>query len=473
MATASITYDYKNFYWNDYRYGMTSRHSQNSGEYLSPPNGYINYYGYYHFNTTVPYLKSIRVHYTVYSNNYRIIGSYNHGLYVRVGSSWYLAGSVSMTYKTSDDSNYSYMGETDIDVTVNRSNVTDWCIVPTSLPNGSYEWWPTCDVGDGRLTITENLECNEFIDSNYISNIIEGNKLTERADNTTAENYINTFYNNMGPKVLTLEIDDNLVDATEVYVNIDGTPVKISHPAKVASGSCSWSSGGSYYDRPIAFSFVAEQSAYVTKITTSSSDNSYLNKRFIIDSTTGETIIITSDIISGLIVGRKYYYILEIYDRDYNDANFTANILLYYSSASKQTLEDMIKINGTETSLSFTKTDSMRQNFCGLIKLDVPTLPANMYFMMYNIKVSSSYQDGFMSIYDSDGNQLYRVDDNSSGWEKLLASHPTLGNKKTYNYDPLIMTTKSHSNGPFYIEFRKLGLSGTSMMNYTIEWGSL
>lgn len=473
MATASITYDYPNFYWDNYRYGITSRHSQNSGEYLSPPNGYINYYGYYHFNNTVPYLKSIRVHYTVYSNNYRIIGSYNHGLYVRVGSSWYLAGSVSMTYKTSDDSDYSYMGETDIDVTVNRANVTDWCIVPTSLPSGSYEWWPTCNVGDGRLTITESLECVDFIDSNYISNIIQGNKLTTRTDNTTVENYISTFYNTMGPKVLTLEIDDELVDATEVYVNIDGTPTKVTHPAKIATGSCNWTSGGSFYDRVIVFAFTAEYSTYVTKITRSSSDDSYLNRRIIVDSTTGNTIIVTSDILSGLTVGRKYYYILEAFDGGYNDTNFTANILLYYTPDSKQTLQNMLNINGTETSLSFTKTDSMRQNFCGLIKLDVTTLPANMYFMMYDIKVSSNYQDGFMSIYDSDGNQLYRVDDNSSGWSKLLESHPTLGNKKTYSLDPLIMTTESHSNGPFYIEFRRLSLSGTSMMNYTIEWGSL
>jgi len=452
---------------------MSSKHSQNSGEYLSPPNGYINYYGYNHFTTPIPYLKSIRVHYKIYCDNYRIIGNYNHGLYVRVGSSWYLAGSVSMSYTTSDDSEFSYMGETDIDVTVNRANVTDWCIVPTSLPNGTYEWWPQENVGNGRLTIQESITENTMIDSNYLTNIIRGNTLTTRSSSTTVESYINTFYNSFAPKVITLDIDNDLIDATEIHVNIGGTVKKITNNAKVATGSCDWSSG-STYDRTILFSFTAEFSSYRFNIAENSSDNSYIRYQMLIDSSTNETIKIQSNnIISDLVVGRKYYILLDNYDSDYNDT-LSVDILLYPLVDIRNTLENMLEITGTQTALSFTETGTMKQNFCGLIKLNVTTLPKNMYFMMYNFKVSSTYQDGFMAIYDSEGNQLYRCDDDSSGWTSLQSSHPTLGSKTTYQArDPLIITTKNHSNGPFYVEFRKLSLSGTSTMNYTIEWGSL
>jgi len=170
MATASITYDYDYGYSDYWRYCIQSRHTSNSGEYISPPVSYVDRYGYCHFNKPIPTLKKISCTYHFYSSTTYFF-NVSHALYVRVGNSWYSTSSFTLTRKTSDDPEYSYMAEYKINVAVNRNNVTDFCILPTSMPSSASTWSSWADTTDSYLKITESLECNEFIDSNYISNI--------------------------------------------------------------------------------------------------------------------------------------------------------------------------------------------------------------------------------------------------------------------------------------------------------------
>lgn len=479
MATASITYDYPNFYWNpSYRYGMESRHTQTSGEYLSPPNSYISYYGYNHFTTAIPYLKSIRVHYKVYCNNYRIIGNYNHGLYVRVGSSWYLAGSVSMSYTTSDNSSYTYMGETDIDVAVNKSNVTDWCIVPTSLPNGSYEWWPSENVGDGRLTIQESLTEVALEENNFLTNIIK-DASAPRSENTMVSNYLSSFYNSIIPKALTVTMGDEYVDVTEIYVNMDNATKKITENAISATNSWSWTSSPCY-DGVLLYSFTATCETYAYKSSYNSSDDSYPSDFLVYNATTMQKInkLYNSNtgeyIIGGLTVGTKYYILLEVYDSSKDDESLSVDIMMYPLPDIVSMIETNLQITGTVSSLSYSESGTRRYNQNKLIKLNVEKIPVDTYFMMYGLNYGSTNYDGFIGIYDKYGRQIVYCDDASSRWTSIQSTHPELYAKSSYiTRDPLYITTEELTNGPFYIEYRTLGLSGTNIMNYNLEWGSL
>lgn len=470
MATASITYDYPYINNSKYKYGIESLSSSDVS--TSTPNSYINKFWWYRFNTSIPKFKKIKLIYTFWCDKSSLITSYDHGLYYRTSTSgsWTLFTKFRMTRQTSDDSNYAYMAKYELNIDM-ATSVRDICIEPTSGPNGSYTWSSVIDIES--ITLQESFTDNAVTNSDYLTNVFIGNSIKTRSSSEKVEDYLKTLYKNMNPKVLTLSVDNELVNATEVHVNIDGEIKKVTQSASVATGTWSWTSS-SFYDGIILFSFTAENNCYGIN-TIHTGTNSHIHSKFIVDSTTNQTTEISStDVISGLTLNRKYYILIYVVNSSGTTETASVDVLMYPLINIKDAVGNLVSITGTKTVLSYNESGTMRQNENGLIKLDIATLPSNMYFMMYDLKVSSSSQDGYMAIYDSYGNQIYNCDDNDSGWADLEQTHPTLAAKSTNkSRDPLIITKSSNSDGPFYVEFRKLNLSGTSMMNYTIEWGSL
>lgn len=477
MATASITYNYPNFWFGDYKYGIDSKHTSNSGEYISPPVSYVDRYGYYHFNNPVPTLKRIKCTYHFYSSTAYFF-NVTHALYVRVGSSWYSTTAFSLTRKASDDTDYTYMAEYEVDVTVNRNNVTDFCILPTSMPSRSSSWLSWAST-HGTITITETFNENTMDDTDYLTNI-SYYSISKRDTTSYVDDTFYYLYEYFRPKIISLPMDNEIINATEIHVNIDGVTKKITSNAKIGSGSYSWSSS-QWYDGFICYSFIAPSTDIVfTRNTTSRTDDSWTDDLIIIDSTTMNEVYshynayYSGRSVNNLIVGRKYYILCEVYDSTKNDENISVDFMIYPLINMDEAISNMITPDEETSSLSFIKASSMRKNVNGLIKLNVTTLPKNMYFMMYENKIGTTYQNTLIEIYDRFGNGLYYNNNNSSKWSELQTSHPTLYAKSSYqSYDPLIITDKEYNTGPYYISFRHSSKSGTSMMNYTIEWGSL
>ena len=206
---AKITFDYPcipydEAHKNGYKYGFDS---DASSQYL---NG--NYTYPMCFKNALPLVSKFKIWSKVWSAyTYVLTTSWDFYVYDATNG-WYEAKSsfVFPTYYETENPNYPYAADMEIEVEFTTPrNILKWCVIPSARLSSGYTW--TNSYGMRRATITMDVPEVQFSDSDYFCGL-QYKKYTSLYDE---------------PKEVKVNIDGNLVTATEVMVNMGGELVAL------------------------------------------------------------------------------------------------------------------------------------------------------------------------------------------------------------------------------------------------------